>query len=298
MAFTNRIRSEVTIEATADEGLGVLADFGSYREWNPGFVSILRQARELAEQLEIVFAMKADRTMRMQPTVLVAEPVANCVESKACSLPRLFDGEHRFEIPRRRAWTRAVRAGGFRGAARPLPAFDDRSTRSRCSSESANSRTVWPTSRPSVTGAVDSTRRRQLVEVALGILETEGLDGLTMRSLAANVGIERAKLYKHVADKDELTALLIAEAFVTWGGRSTAIGGAAATLGAARAMANPREGVPRVGGRAPPPVPARDRGRAAAWCFPTVSRRGRRSRSSPSPATSTAPERRGLSRTA
>ena len=64
-----------------------------------------------------------------------------------------------------------------------------------------------------MTGAVDSTRRRQLVEVALGILETEGLDGLTMRSLAAGVGMQAPSLYKHVADKDELTALLIAEAF-------------------------------------------------------------------------------------
>jgi AcrR family transcriptional regulator len=64
---------------------------------------------------------------------------------------------------------------------------------------------------------VVSERRRQLVEAALGILEAEGPDGLTMRSLAERVGIRAPSLYKHVADKDELTALLIAEAFRGFG---------------------------------------------------------------------------------
>ena len=66
--------------------------------------------------------------------------------------------------------------------------------------------------------AVESGRRRQLVDAALDILEAEGPDGLTMRSLAERVGIRAPSLYKHVADKDELTALLIAEAFRGFGG--------------------------------------------------------------------------------
>ena len=66
--------------------------------------------------------------------------------------------------------------------------------------------------------AGESGRRRQLVEAALDLLEAEGPDGLTMRSLAERVGIRAPSLYKHVADKDELTALLIAEAFRGFGG--------------------------------------------------------------------------------
>lgn len=97
MAFTNEIRSEVTIEATADEVWGVLADFGSYGEWNPGFVSIAGRA-EAGATLEIVFAMKADRTMRMRPTVLVAEPGRELRWLGRLFVPRLFDGEHRFQI--------------------------------------------------------------------------------------------------------------------------------------------------------------------------------------------------------
>ena len=68
-----------------------------------------------------------------------------------------------------------------------------------------------------MTGTVESTRRRQLVEVARRILESQGPDGLTMRALAAGMGMQAPSLYKHVVDKDELTALLIAEAFRDWG---------------------------------------------------------------------------------
>ena len=57
-----------------------------------------------------------------------------------------------------------------------------------------------------------SPRRAQIVAAARAILETEGPDALTMRSVAARLGIRAPSLYKHVADKEELEALLIAEA--------------------------------------------------------------------------------------
>jgi AcrR family transcriptional regulator len=64
----------------------------------------------------------------------------------------------------------------------------------------------------------ETARRGQLVEAARDILEAEGAEGLTMRSVASRVGMRAPSLYKHVADKDELTALLIAEAFRDLGG--------------------------------------------------------------------------------
>jgi AcrR family transcriptional regulator len=60
--------------------------------------------------------------------------------------------------------------------------------------------------------AAPSARRDEIVATARQILESEGPDHLTMRSLADRLEIRAPSLYKHVADKDELEALLIAEA--------------------------------------------------------------------------------------
>lgn len=48
----------------------------------------------------------------------------------------------------------------------------------------------------------------QIVQTALQLLDQVGLDGLTMRRLADNLGIKAASLYWHVQDKDELIVLL------------------------------------------------------------------------------------------
>jgi AcrR family transcriptional regulator len=53
----------------------------------------------------------------------------------------------------------------------------------------------------------------QIVEAARAILELEGRDALTMRRVADRLGIRAPSLYKHVVSKEELEALLIAEAF-------------------------------------------------------------------------------------
>jgi AcrR family transcriptional regulator len=58
-----------------------------------------------------------------------------------------------------------------------------------------------------------SPRAAAIAAAARTILETEGREGLTMRALASRLGIRAPSLYKHVADKDELEALLIADAF-------------------------------------------------------------------------------------
>ena len=55
-------------------------------------------------------------------------------------------------------------------------------------------------------------RRSQIADAARDLLEEAGPDGLTMRSLAARLGIQAPSLYKHMASKDELEVLLISEA--------------------------------------------------------------------------------------
>lgn len=46
--------------------------------------------------------------------------------------------------------------------------------------------------------------RELLFERALAIVDTEGLDALTMRRLAADVGVKAPSLYNHVTGKDDL----------------------------------------------------------------------------------------------
>ena len=58
-----------------------------------------------------------------------------------------------------------------------------------------------------------SARRGQIVEVALELLETGGPDAVSMRNIAERLGIRAPSLYKHVRDKDELEAAMIAVGF-------------------------------------------------------------------------------------
>jgi pyruvate/2-oxoglutarate/acetoin dehydrogenase E1 component len=61
------------------------------------------------------------------------------------------------------------------------------------------------------------TRLVQIVEAARAILEDGGREALTMRRVADRLGIRAPSLYKHVGSKEELEALLIAEAFRGFG---------------------------------------------------------------------------------
>lgn len=57
-----------------------------------------------------------------------------------------------------------------------------------------------------------SPRLASIAGAALAILEEEGRDALTMRRVAARLGIRAPSLYKHVDSKEAIEALLIAEA--------------------------------------------------------------------------------------
>jgi AcrR family transcriptional regulator len=50
--------------------------------------------------------------------------------------------------------------------------------------------------------------RERLVEAALGLVDEEGLDGLSMRALATRLDVKAASLYWHVRDRRELLELL------------------------------------------------------------------------------------------
>ena len=62
-----------------------------------------------------------------------------------------------------------------------------------------------------------SPRLSEIVSAAMRILESNGREALTMRRLAAEIGIQAPSLYKHTRDKAHLEALLIAEGFIGLG---------------------------------------------------------------------------------
>jgi AcrR family transcriptional regulator len=56
-------------------------------------------------------------------------------------------------------------------------------------------------------------RAREIVEIALELLEQDGADGLSMRRLADRIGIRAPSIYKHLADKQQLEAAIISVGF-------------------------------------------------------------------------------------
>lgn len=50
------------------------------------------------------------------------------------------------------------------------------------------------------------TRKEEILDVAEALLEAEGPAALTMRRVAAEMGIQAPSLYKHIAGKDDIEA--------------------------------------------------------------------------------------------
>ena len=46
--------------------------------------------------------------------------------------------------------------------------------------------------------------RQRVLEVAVDLLDREGLEGLSMRRLGKELGVEAMSLYRHVANKSDL----------------------------------------------------------------------------------------------
>ncbi|MGV9537302.1 TetR/AcrR family transcriptional regulator C-terminal domain-containing protein [Streptosporangium sandarakinum] len=66
--------------------------------------------------------------------------------------------------------------------------------------------------------------RAQIVRAAIELLDTEGLDALSMRRLGAKLGSGATSIYWHVANKDELLELAVDEVYgrITLPGEDTA----------------------------------------------------------------------------
>jgi len=77
---------------------------------------------------------------------------------------------------------------------------------------------------------VPETRAAEAVRVARALLEAEGEAALSLRRLAAAMGIRAPSLYKHVPDKAALEVALIAAGLAEAGGAMAAARGSLAGL--------------------------------------------------------------------
>ncbi len=81
--------------------------------------------------------------------------------------------------------------------------------------------------------SVADARREQAIVAARRLLEEEGEGALSMRRIAAELGIRAPSLYKHMADKAALETALIAEAITELGQALGAAGPSLADMAAA-----------------------------------------------------------------
>lgn len=56
----------------------------------------------------------------------------------------------------------------------------------------------------SITKSRERLTRARVIDAALTVMDAEGLDAVTMRRVAREVGVEAMSLYNHVEDKDDL----------------------------------------------------------------------------------------------
>jgi AcrR family transcriptional regulator len=78
-----------------------------------------------------------------------------------------------------------------------------------------------------------TSRRDEIIAVARELLDEQGSEGLTMRAIATELGIQAPSLYKHIADKHELEVALIIDGLTEQADAfATAVAGAADPVGA------------------------------------------------------------------
>ncbi|WP_329352867.1 TetR/AcrR family transcriptional regulator [Streptomyces sp. NBC_01261] len=74
----------------------------------------------------------------------------------------------------------------------------------------------WERERPAparVTPARTPLSRERVVDAAFTVLDRQGLDGLSMRQVAAELGVTVSALYAHVSSKDDVLELMYARLF-------------------------------------------------------------------------------------
>jgi hypothetical protein len=122
------LRTEIDIAAGADRVWDVLTDFPAFPRWNP-FIRRIDGVLAPRARLTVRIEPPGGRGMTFRPRVLRVEPGRYFSWRGRTLIPRLFDGEHFFELaPSDSVGVRFVHGEVFRGLLVPLLATTLRTT--------------------------------------------------------------------------------------------------------------------------------------------------------------------------
>ena len=114
------LRTDIEIDAPVERVWEVLTDFDRFPDWNP-FIRRIHGKAQVGSRLDVFLGASGTRGMRFRPIVTKVVPNRELRWLGRLGLPRLFDGEHIFQIealgPMR---SRFVQRERFRGLFVPL----------------------------------------------------------------------------------------------------------------------------------------------------------------------------------
>lgn len=89
--------SIIEIDAPVNKVWGILTDFDSYPEWNP-FIRKIKGIVEEGQKINAFFQLQDSKGTSFSPAILNVEPNRELRWLGRFILPKLFDGEHIFEL--------------------------------------------------------------------------------------------------------------------------------------------------------------------------------------------------------
>ncbi len=93
------MQHEVRIAGQPEDVWNVVADLGTYEEWNPFFVKAAGELR-VGEKLQVTMQPVGKKTQSFTPKVLALDEQKQIVWRGRLGIPGLFDGRHTFTIRR------------------------------------------------------------------------------------------------------------------------------------------------------------------------------------------------------
>jgi len=92
-----KIKTIITINASAHRVWGILTNYEAYPNWNP-FIRSIKDEVKVGAKITVTIAPPNDKQMTFKPKVLTLIPNKELSWKGQLLLPRVFDGEHKFEI--------------------------------------------------------------------------------------------------------------------------------------------------------------------------------------------------------